>query len=310
MSNTPTNDTEVPANKVGASTHEELEAFERYATALRMDEIDTDTYRDRNDHHPDLDPAILDTLDRREFDASYLRAIHAYVLQDVYDWAGDLRKDGETTVAMGIDHAPPNVMRTVLPHLESDIALDRPDFNTPPRQAIETAADHWSQMTYLHPFLDGNSRSQRVFFNEYLRDAGWELNWDKIDAGAVHGARHVGIMFDDPTYLAAQLEPGLAPFGDPAAAGSLGRLARTEYTQGRQQVEDKYIAMLTYADAASDNPSKDGYTYAAQTRAANRASAIASRGSLRSTPSRTSAPDSRQRPSVSTGPTSDRSHGR
>ncbi|AUH70537.1 MULTISPECIES: Fic/DOC family protein [Gordonia] len=307
MSTEDPNDIEVPANKVGASTVEELEAVERLAAAKRIIELDSYDYLDRDDYDPGLRPEVLTALEARRFDVSYLQAIHAYILQDVYDWSGQLRVAGQHTFAMGIKHAPPEVMRQHLPLLESDIALDRPDLDTPAQQALETAAHHWSQMTYLHPFVDGNSRSQRVFFNEYLRDAGWDIDWNKVDAGAVHAARHVSLVFNDPTYLAAQLDRGLVGFGDPAAVGSLGELMQVEYARDKKSVEDIYLAMFGYAEEATADNGRNGYTfikdYAAAQRpqsAAERAARLASRGTSRTSPTTQS---SRSNPIPSSRPT-------
>ncbi|MDJ0105070.1 Fic family protein [Rhodococcus erythropolis] len=35
-------------------------------------------------------------------------------------------------------------------------------------RAVDRLAYHWGETTFLHPFRDGNSRSQRVFFDELL----------------------------------------------------------------------------------------------------------------------------------------------
>ena len=56
----------------------------------------------------------VDVLDLRAFDVDYLRAIHAYLFQDSYTWAGHLREN-EYTAAFGISHASPETMRRRLP---------------------------------------------------------------------------------------------------------------------------------------------------------------------------------------------------
>ncbi len=35
----------------------------------------------------------------------------------------------------------------------------------------------------MHPFREGNGRTQRVFWNRVARDAGWQLDWREV-----HGA--------------------------------------------------------------------------------------------------------------------------
>jgi cell filamentation protein len=45
---------------------------------------------------------------------------------------------------------------------------------------IERLAHHYDQINYVHPFREGNGRTQRVFWNRVARDAGWELDWRAV----------------------------------------------------------------------------------------------------------------------------------
>lgn len=59
--------------------------------------------------------------------------------------------------------------------------------------------------------IAGNSRSQRVFFDLMLREAGYPVDWARVDAAAVHAARHVAMRTLDSSFLAAELRPGVVP---------------------------------------------------------------------------------------------------
>lgn len=50
-------------------------------------------------------------------------------------------------------------------------------------QFIDRLAYHYDQFNYVHPFREGNGRTQRVFWNRVARDAGWQLDWREV-----HGA--------------------------------------------------------------------------------------------------------------------------
>lgn len=78
-------------------------------------------------------------------------------------------------------------------------------------EAVATVAEHWGELTARHPFRDGNSRSQRVFFDLMLREAGHPVDWARVDAAAVHAARHVAMRTLDSSYLASELRPGVVP---------------------------------------------------------------------------------------------------
>lgn len=71
--------------------------------------------------------------------------------------------------------------------------------------ALATVADHWAELTMVHPFRDGNSRTQRYFFDQLLRNARWSLDWTRINAEQVHAARYVGAATVDASYLAQAL---------------------------------------------------------------------------------------------------------
>lgn len=50
-------------------------------------------------------------------------------------------------------------------------------------QFIERLAHHYDELNYLHPFREGNGRTQRVFWSRIARDAGWQLDWRPIQGG-------------------------------------------------------------------------------------------------------------------------------
>ena len=97
----------------------------------------------------------------------------------------------------------------------------------------------------VHPFIDGNSRSQRVFFHRYLADAGWDIDWRVIDAAAVHAARHVAMATTDSSFLAAELAPGVARLGDTEP----GSLAATQDTRDPARAAAVFRAMIMHRRA-------------------------------------------------------------
>lgn len=61
------------------------------------------------------------------------------------------------------------------------------------KRIAENLADAYAQMNEVHPFREGNGRSQKVFFSVLCRPHNLQLRWDKIGA-AEHNeaARKVG----------------------------------------------------------------------------------------------------------------------
>lgn len=108
------------------------------------------------------------------YDLDHLRAIHHSMFQDVYDWAGALR-----TVSIG------KGMLFCLPqHLEGfagDIfgrlarkdhlrGLARPEF-------VADLTNLLADVNALHPFREGNGRTQRAFLAQMALDAGYRIRW-------------------------------------------------------------------------------------------------------------------------------------
>ena len=53
--------------------------------------------------------------------------------------------------------------------------------------AFNRSSVHYDQVNYLHPFREGNGRTQRFFFDRLAVAAGWWLDWTQI-TGAVNDA--------------------------------------------------------------------------------------------------------------------------
>lgn len=154
--------TGVLRNKLGASTRSALEQAEGALTFARLVQL--------TDHPP-----------RATNNLAELRAIHRHLFQDVYDWAGelrivDMRKNIEgaehflpaSRIPGGADYAADELRNDNLLR-----GLDRAKF-------IERLAHHYDQFNYIHPFREGNGRTQRVFWNRVARDAGWQLDWRQV----------------------------------------------------------------------------------------------------------------------------------
>ena len=53
---------------------------------------------------------------------------------------------------------------------------------------------YYDQLNFIHPFREGNGRTQRVFWNRVAKDAGYRLDWDAV----------VGQENDNASKLAAE----------------------------------------------------------------------------------------------------------
>ena len=145
------------------------------------------------------------------FTRETLLITHAYLCGDVYPWAGTIRT-GEVG-AMGLAMCRAAYVDQELDRLFRRIEQSPPSA-TDREAALRTVAEHWGELTIIHPFLDGNSRTQRYFFDHMLRHAGWSLDWCRIAATEVHAARYVAAATLDSSLLVDALRPGLSA-GEP-----------------------------------------------------------------------------------------------
>jgi cell filamentation protein len=122
------------------------------------------------------------------FDLALLKALHQFIFQDVFEWAGRTRDehialtDGTTAYVAEIrklDKFTDSVdIPAALAALFADIrasngltGLSRVDF-------CRQAAGVLVRLNIIHPFREGNGRTQRAFVAALARHAGYEIGFD------------------------------------------------------------------------------------------------------------------------------------
>ena len=114
-----------------------------------------------------FDFAILKLLS----DGTYktLAAIHKYLFEDIYDFAGEIR-----TVNM----AKGNFRFAPLMYLQS--ALENID--KMPQSNFDEIVEKYVEMNIAHPFREGNGRSTRIWLDHILKtEIGKVVDWSKVD---------------------------------------------------------------------------------------------------------------------------------
>lgn len=112
------------------------------------------------------------------FDLEHVIAIHNQLFNQLYDWAGVIRTitigKGETLFTHP-DHIHSYANQIFLELKEENYLhnLDEESF-------IERFAHYYSELNLIHPFREGNGRTQRAFFTLLARYNGWIVNWDQM----------------------------------------------------------------------------------------------------------------------------------
>ena len=140
-------------NKLGINDARELAHEEERLTKKRALEL--------------YDNKILDTFDVGTF--AGLKAIHGYLFQDVYDFAGQMRN---VNIAKGNFR--------FAPVLYLDSALKSID--TMPQDTFDHIIEKYVEMNVAHPFREGNGRSTRIWLNAILKkELDMVIDWSQVD---------------------------------------------------------------------------------------------------------------------------------
>jgi cell filamentation protein len=120
-----------------------------------------------------------DRPDLGRYDLAHLQAIHRHLFGQIYDWAGQLRtvnmSKGDTLFALAEWIEPQGRQ------LFDDLARRRHLRGLDRDQFVTGAGQFLSDLNALHPFREGNGRTQRVFLQLVANQAGWQLAWGRID---------------------------------------------------------------------------------------------------------------------------------
>ena len=162
-------DTGLLRNLVGARTQGALDQAEGDLTYIRAAELQ--------------ERPVRATGDLDEF-----RAIHRQLFQDVYPWAGEVRTVDIRKNVAGAEHfLSVGAIDRGSMFAADELRADNMLRGMKRDQFIDRLSHHYDQWNYVHPFREGNGRTQRVFWNRVAADAGWQLDWRPVQ-GAVNDA--------------------------------------------------------------------------------------------------------------------------
>lgn len=185
-----------------------------------------------------------------DFDLDHLKSMHRAIYSDLWDWAGQIRTVDTGTTNTGLAHCRPEFIedqaRTVFGDIRQDNYLHGMDHDT----VADRLAYHWGETTALHPFRDGNTRTQRLFFHQLTTDAGWSIDWHAINA-EMDQFKHARLIAHAGNH--EPLRDVLAPTLRPSRGGpSTGGVAGPELAAQLQQLHS--AAFPRPASEATQSP--------------------------------------------------------
>ena len=152
-------DSNILINKLNIQNAEDLAVAEREITAIRLAVAKAEPIKG-------------------SFDLKHLQKIHKVIFCDLYSWAGKLRhvniaKGNQFCLAMNLEIYAENLFHK----LENEHYLIGYEGSVSHRLAY-----YLSEINVLHPFREGNGRSQRLFIEYLALVAGYRLDFSLVTA--------------------------------------------------------------------------------------------------------------------------------
>ena len=119
-------------------------------------------------------------IDNFELSVDYLKYIHKYLFQDVYEFAGEFRNIdfSKHEKILNNDSVAYGDCKTLKESLEYDISLEKEknykDMSVV--EAINNITKFSSSIWQVHPFREGNTRTTALFIEKYLISLGYEVD--------------------------------------------------------------------------------------------------------------------------------------
>lgn len=152
-------ETSVLINKLGIKSFLTLNEAERELTSIRVYDLENNPIKG-------------------DFNLKHLQDIHKYIFQDLYNWAGELRT---VNIAKGNMFCLYNYIDGASQDIFNKLEKDKYLIGMTKVKFTEKLAYYFSEINAIHPFREGNGRTQREFIISLARVNGYDLAFEKIN---------------------------------------------------------------------------------------------------------------------------------
>ncbi|MGI6217550.1 MAG: Fic/DOC family protein [Coriobacteriales bacterium] len=152
--------TYVLRNKLGLTDSAELLEAERSITSIRIAQLDID-----------------DSQYGKPFDAARLCEIHRFIFSDIYDWAGKYRT---VNISKGSMFCAFQYIPVQVDKLMAKLACESPLDALSQHEIAVRLAYYLGEINAIHPFREGNGRTQRAFVRKLAYENGWLLSFANV----------------------------------------------------------------------------------------------------------------------------------
>ncbi len=113
------------------------------------------------------------------FDVQHYKEIHKYLFGDIYDWAGEYRTVDMSKKGTAFANADSieNLMSKCFERLNNKNLFQGLNFD----DFVDNLVDFYCVTNMIHPFREGNGRTQRAFLTQLINENGYDIDFFEID---------------------------------------------------------------------------------------------------------------------------------
>ena len=127
-------------------------------------------------------------------DLAHLCTFHREIFGDLYPWAGEIRVVG---IARSDPFCLPHHIETYSAEVFGGLAKERCLRGLPRDGFLHRLTHYFAEVNAIHPFREGNGRTQRAFFRQLSREAGWPIDWSDLHPDANEAASRASLRGDN-----------------------------------------------------------------------------------------------------------------
>lgn len=114
------------------------------------------------------------------FDLDHLRVIHKHLFSPLYTWAGQIR--GYNMAKGHCRFADHDQIESWSDRVYGQLAEEHYLRDLSLAEIIERLAYYYDKTNRIHPFPEGNGRTQRLFIEHLAAAAGYQVSWSQAQA--------------------------------------------------------------------------------------------------------------------------------
>ena len=142
-----------------------------------------------------------------EFNLAHLQAFHRRIFGKVYPWAGEIRT---VAIAKTDMFCLPQHIEPYSREVFGSLAAENHLRGLARKHFVERLTHFFAEVNAIHPFREGNGRTQRAFFGQLSRDAERPIDWTGLD-GDVNIDASIASIRGDNGPLRAMLDGLIEP---------------------------------------------------------------------------------------------------